>query len=95
MIPRSRTEKLMANDRHQKTENLIKILKDYDAIAIAFSGGVDSALLLALAAKNVRKKVIAVTADSPFFPKRELLLEMLFGHVVCGLRLLLQIKAVF
>jgi pyridinium-3,5-biscarboxylic acid mononucleotide sulfurtransferase len=80
MMTRSRTEKLVASGRHQKTENLIKILKDYNAIVIAFSGGVDSALLLALAAKTVKKKVLAVTADTPFFPKRELRAAESFAH---------------
>jgi len=40
--------------------------------AIAFSGGVDSLLLMTAAHDNANRQVIAVTIDSLFFPRREL-----------------------
>lgn len=48
------------------------IIRDLGRIAVAFSGGVDSAFLLASAAKTLGpENVLAVTAVSPVFPKRE------------------------
>lgn len=56
-----------------KWEGLIKNLKSYDKVAIAFSGGVDSSFLLKAAAFALGKEnVIAVTADSAFVPSKEL-----------------------
>jgi len=40
--------------------------------AIAFSGGVDSTYLLAVGAKVLKKKVIALTIKTPYVPDREL-----------------------
>lgn len=39
---------------------------------VAFSGGIDSALLLRVAHEVLRDKVLAVTADSPSVPRREI-----------------------
>ena len=41
-------------------------------LAVAFSGGADSALLLALARKVLGDGVLALTVDSPVVPRREL-----------------------
>ncbi|MFH2047037.1 MAG: ATP-dependent sacrificial sulfur transferase LarE [Pseudomonadota bacterium] len=56
----------------EKKERLISILKKYDSLAIAFSGGVDSSYLLALSHKVMGKKVFAITAISPVHPAREI-----------------------
>jgi pyridinium-3,5-biscarboxylic acid mononucleotide sulfurtransferase len=56
----------------EKQNKLIKILKSYESIAVAFSGGVDSSLLLCIASEVLgTEKVLAVTADSIVFPPRE------------------------
>lgn len=54
----------------------IKILKEYiaklDNVAVAFSGGVDSTVLLSLASQVLGDRVLAVTADIPSFQRKEL-----------------------
>lgn len=55
-----------------KFENLKNIIKNYKSAAIAFSGGVDSTLLLKVAAEVLGDKVVAVTAHSSTYPEREL-----------------------
>jgi pyridinium-3,5-biscarboxylic acid mononucleotide sulfurtransferase len=62
----------METEWGKKKENLINILTGYNSILVAFSGGVDSTFLLAAARQIAGKKVVAVTVDTPFFPRREL-----------------------
>jgi uncharacterized protein len=57
-----------------KLSNLKKILSQYESCLIAFSGGVDSTLLLKVASQLFSKdKILSVTADSATYPKEELL----------------------
>src|SRR3989344_576623 len=56
----------------QKCENLKNEIKKLDSAIVAFSGGVDSVLVLKVAYDILGKNVIAVTADSPSLPRREL-----------------------
>ena len=58
----------------KKIHKLKNILKDMGSAVIAFSGGVDSSLLVKIAAGTLDKNVIAVTAKSPLLPKKELAL---------------------
>jgi ATP-utilizing enzymes of the PP-loop superfamily len=55
-----------------KLEKLKQHLSDLGSIAVAFSSGVDSTFLLQTAHDVLGDKVIAVTARSCSFPKREL-----------------------
>ena len=51
---------------------MVSILKTYDSLLIAFSGGVDSTYLLAVAHEVLPSKVLAVTDTSPLHPQREI-----------------------
>lgn len=55
-----------------KQLKLFAQLEGYGALAVAFSGGVDSALLLAAAKQVLGEGVVAMTAKSPTHPAREL-----------------------
>jgi len=54
-----------------KKEKLIGILKEMPSLMVAFSGGVDSSFLLAVACENLKDRVTAATAESATFPLRE------------------------
>jgi uncharacterized protein len=55
-----------------KLDKLKQYLSELESVAIAFSSGVDSTFLLKVAHEVLGDKVIAVTASSCSFPKREL-----------------------
>ncbi len=73
----------------QKYEKLKGYLQDLGSVAIAFSSGVDSTFLLKCAHDVLGDKVIAVTARSCSFPKRELDEAAAFckkegiAHIIC------------
>ncbi|RFT15540.1 MAG: ATP-utilizing enzyme of the PP-loop superfamily [Candidatus Saccharicenans subterraneus] len=54
-----------------KYQRLVEILKSFDGLLVAFSGGVDSSLLLKAAADS-GAKVLAVTVDSPIYHRQEI-----------------------
>ncbi len=56
---------------NEKKELLVLNIKRLGALVVAFSGGVDSAFLLAVATDVLKGKVVAVTAGSPIHPVRE------------------------
>ena len=61
----------MGTSFEDKKKRLTKRLAGFDRLAVALSGGVDSALLLAEAQAALGERVIAVTARSPIHPERE------------------------
>lgn len=64
----------------EKLENLKSIIRDKGSAVVAFSGGVDSTFLLKVAAEVLGDNVIAVTANSETYPKRELEEAKLFAQ---------------
>ena len=51
---------------------LEETLRPSSGMLVAFSGGVDSAVLLAVATRVLHDRAVAFTADSPSMPRREL-----------------------
>lgn len=65
----------------KKLDALIHDLKSLESLAVAFSGGADSAFLLKVARDVLGKNVLAVTARSAFFPEREFAAAAEFARV--------------
>ncbi len=59
-------------DTNAKYRDLLRRLKNLGSAAVAFSGGVDSTFLMAIAHQALGDRAVAVTARSLSFPKREL-----------------------
>src|SRR2546425_12606998 len=60
-------------DRHDasKLEDARSIVRGLSSVLVAYSGGVDSSLLLRLALDELRERAVAVLASSPAYPEAE------------------------
>lgn len=60
-------------DQHDATrlEKAREIVRDLDSVLVAYSGGVDSSLLLKLALDELGDRAVAVLASSPAYPESE------------------------
>lgn len=73
----------------QKYEILINILKKYEYIGVAFSGGVDSTLLLKASVDALGDNVVAATSTSLIHSRREIeaasayVATLCIPHVIC------------
>lgn len=56
----------------EKLEQLKQALRSYDSCVVAYSGGVDSVFLALVARQVLGGRALAVIADSPSLPRREL-----------------------
>ena len=62
---------MTAHDANNKMKGLLRQLETLKSLLVAFSGGVDSTFLLAVAHQVLGDRVLAVTAVSPLHPLRE------------------------
>ena len=73
----------------QKIEKLEQQIERYEKVAVAFSAGVDSSLLLIVAKKVLKDNVVAITSQPLFFPEEEIEEAAAFcnqyhiKHVIC------------
>ncbi|AIY89136.1 ATP-dependent sacrificial sulfur transferase LarE [Geoglobus acetivorans] len=66
----------------EKLERLKSFIAEFESVAVAFSGGVDSATLLAVSREVLGERVVAVTARSPTAPSRDLKDARMFAEEI-------------
>jgi pyridinium-3,5-biscarboxylic acid mononucleotide sulfurtransferase len=56
----------------QKRERVLAIMREMGKVAVAFSGGIDSTVVAKAAQLALGEEAVALTADSPSVPRREI-----------------------
>ena len=60
---------VLSNEQIEKLQNLRHFIKQLNSVCVAYSGGVDSALVSSLASEQLGEKAIAITGVSPALAK--------------------------
>jgi pyridinium-3,5-biscarboxylic acid mononucleotide sulfurtransferase len=71
MSSRGAAEEKVSATLEGRRRHLESILREMDSVAIGFSGGADSTLLLRVAVQVLGDRAVALTAVSPSFPERD------------------------
>ena len=74
------------NEYRKRRAELEAVLAGFDHLAVAFSGGVDSSVLLHAAHASLGARAVGLIADSPSLPRRELREARELAHGI-GVRL--------
>ena len=80
------------NNLAEKRDRLLSILKGYGALVVAYSGGVDSSFLLAMAHEALNESLLAVTASSPLHPEWETREAIDFANLLGVEHMIIQSK---
>jgi len=73
-------ENVLPEDLHAAQSALRAVLRGYDSLMVAYSGGVDSAYLAWEAHEVLGSRMLAVIADSPSLPRKELAAAVAFAE---------------
>ncbi len=71
-LPSPVSDEITESCIHERIEQVTDYLQKFDGVLVAFSGGVDSSVLAALAYRALGSRSTAVTAQSQTLPRREL-----------------------
>jgi uncharacterized protein len=61
----------MKGTDHQGYQTLIRYIKTFDRVAVAFSGGTDSTLLLAASMEALEGRVMGISIHAPYTPRQD------------------------